>query len=115
MPHCFSWEPKAVTSAVAEGLTWLVAALCTDNTSDLTPDNLARSDKRASIALSSQVGKAVMAAAAETLTPVVLELGGKDAFVVLDDADLDHVRIRFNECVILLVLARCRPTHIHFS
>ena len=39
-----------------------------------------------------QVGKMVMAAAAETLTPVVLELGGKDAFVVLDDGDLSHVR-----------------------
>jgi Aldehyde dehydrogenase family len=36
----------------------------------------------------------VMAAAAETLTPVVLELGGKDAFVVLDDADLNHVRMQ---------------------
>ena len=32
-----------------------------------------------------------MAAAAETLTPVTLELGGKDAFVILDDADLNHV------------------------
>jgi len=33
-------------------------------------------------------GKKVMAAAAENLTPVVLELGGKDAAVVCRDADL---------------------------
>lgn len=37
---------------------------------------------------STGVGRKVMAAAAQTLTPVVLELGGKDAFVVCDDADL---------------------------
>ena len=35
-------------------------------------------------------GKKVMAAAAETLTPVVLELGGKDPIIICDDADLDQ-------------------------
>eukprot|EP00667_Euglena_gracilis_P005457 EG_transcript_5491 len=34
------------------------------------------------------VGKAVMRAAADRLTPVILELGGKDAFIICDDADV---------------------------
>lgn len=37
-----------------------------------------------------RTGKAVMKAAAETLTPVVLELGGKDPMVVCDDANLER-------------------------
>ena len=37
---------------------------------------------------STEVGKKVAEAAAQTLTPVVLELGGNDAMVVLEDADL---------------------------
>ncbi|MGX7697215.1 aldehyde dehydrogenase [Gordonia polyisoprenivorans] len=37
---------------------------------------------------STATGKKVMAAAAESLTKVFLELGGKSAFIVLDDADL---------------------------
>lgn len=49
------------------------------------------------------VGKLVMKKASETLTPVVLELGGKDPAVVLDDADLDQVvpivmRATFQNC-----------------
>ncbi|WP_407662746.1 aldehyde dehydrogenase [Mycolicibacterium helvum] len=37
---------------------------------------------------STATGAAVMASAAQTITKVCLELGGKSAFVVLDDADL---------------------------
>ncbi|KAL2960290.1 hypothetical protein AAZX31_17G032000 [Glycine max] len=37
------------------------------------------------------VGKMIMNNAANTLTPVTLELGGKDAFIVCEDVDLDHV------------------------
>lgn len=39
---------------------------------------------------SARTGKRVMAAAADTLTPVLLELGGKDPMIVCADADLDR-------------------------
>jgi acyl-CoA reductase-like NAD-dependent aldehyde dehydrogenase len=39
---------------------------------------------------SAEVGRMVARAAAERLCPTVLELGGKDAMLVLDDADLDR-------------------------
>lgn len=38
---------------------------------------------------SASTGKRVMAAAAERLTPVLMELGGKDPMIVTEDADLD--------------------------
>jgi len=38
---------------------------------------------------STATGKKIMVAAAERLTPVLLELGGKDPMIVTDDADLD--------------------------
>jgi len=40
---------------------------------------------------SPEVGKLVMKSASDTLTPVVLELGGKDAAVVCDDCDMEQV------------------------
>jgi acyl-CoA reductase-like NAD-dependent aldehyde dehydrogenase len=39
---------------------------------------------------STATGRKVMAAAAETLTPVLMELGGKDAMIVAADADVDE-------------------------
>lgn len=40
---------------------------------------------------STEVGKEIMRSAADNLTPVVLELGGKDPVIVCDDADLKQV------------------------
>ncbi|XP_050218007.1 aldehyde dehydrogenase 22A1 [Mercurialis annua] len=37
------------------------------------------------------VGKMIMKSAANTLVPVTLELGGKDAFIVCEDVDVPHV------------------------
>ncbi|MCL7030055.1 hypothetical protein MKW94_009184 [Papaver nudicaule] len=37
------------------------------------------------------VGKMIMRSASETLIPVTLELGGKDAFIVCEDVDVPHV------------------------
>lgn len=44
-------------------------------------------------------GKKVMAAAVENLTPVILELGGKDPLIVYDDVSLEWalaVVLRYN-------------------
>eukprot|EP01100_Stratorugosa_tubuloviscum_P006755 TRINITY_DN2875_c0_g1_i1.p1 TRINITY_DN2875_c0_g1~~TRINITY_DN2875_c0_g1_i1.p1 ORF type:complete len:577 (-),score=256.58 TRINITY_DN2875_c0_g1_i1:478-2208(-) len=39
---------------------------------------------------SPKTGGFVMSAAAKNLTPVILELGGKDPFIIFDDAEFDH-------------------------
>lgn len=50
---------------------------------------------------STSVGRKVMRAAAENLTPVTLELGGKSPAIVGPDADFDHAveRIVYGKCV----------------
>ena len=57
-----------------------------------TGDALTRHPGIAKISLTGSVptGKAVMAAAAESLKPVTLELGGKSPLVIFDDADLEN-------------------------
>jgi hypothetical protein len=45
-----------------------------------------------------------MEAASRTLTPVVLELGGKDAFIVCDDADVTEANPLSSSCLICIQL-----------
>ena len=52
---------------------------------------------------STNTGRAVMAAGATTIKKVFLELGGKSAFLVLDDADLAGA------CSMSAFTARCTP------
>lgn len=52
---------------------------------------------------STAVGRCVMRDAADSLTPVTLELGGKDPFIVCDDADMRQatstaMRAAFQSC-----------------
>ncbi|OYN79263.1 aldehyde dehydrogenase [Mycolicibacterium sphagni] len=69
--------PPGVVNIVTSSDPRIGARLCEDARVDLV-----------SFTGSSTTGTAVMAAAAPTITKVCLELGGKSAFVVLDDADL---------------------------
>jgi acyl-CoA reductase-like NAD-dependent aldehyde dehydrogenase len=47
--------------------------------------------KKVSFTGSTRGGAAVSKLAADTITPLSLELGGKNALIVFDDADVDHV------------------------
>ncbi len=55
----------------------------------VTQDLLARGFDHVLFTGGTEVGRKIMAAAAPTLTPVTLELGGKSPVLVLPDADLD--------------------------
>ncbi|WP_280264158.1 aldehyde dehydrogenase [Nocardia wallacei] len=69
--------PAGVVGIVTSGDHALGSQLVTDPRVDMI-----------SFTGSTQTGRAVMAGAAATLKKVFLELGGKSAFVVLDDADI---------------------------
>ena len=69
--------PPGVLNVVTSADHTLGAALSTDPRVDLV-----------SFTGSTATGRKVMASAAETLKRVFLELGGKSAFIILDDADL---------------------------
>jgi aldehyde dehydrogenase (NAD+) len=91
------WKPSELTPLLAVRVAEIAArAMAVPNLLQVvtglgaTGAALARSavDKIAFTG-SAATGKKVMAAAAERLTPVLLELGGKDPMIVADDADLD--------------------------
>jgi aldehyde dehydrogenase (NAD+) len=69
--------PPGVLNVVTPGDTTVAARLATDERVDLV-----------SFTGSTATGRAIMAAASGTLKRVFLELGGKSAAIVLDDADL---------------------------
>jgi aldehyde dehydrogenase (NAD+) len=61
-----------------------------------------------------EVGKKIMAAAAPTLTPVTLELGGKSPVIVAADADVDVAARRIAWVKLRHARQRSRPLRIAF-
>jgi acyl-CoA reductase-like NAD-dependent aldehyde dehydrogenase len=57
---------------------------------------------------SCKTGKDIMAAASQTIKRLFLELGGKNPFIVLDDADLDAATTRAAACQSLNSGMQCR-------
>jgi aldehyde dehydrogenase (NAD+) len=85
------WCASAVARLVAEETDIPPGVLNIVTSSDHALGALLSSDPRVDLVSftgSTATGRTVMAAAAATLKKVFLELGGKSAFVILDDADL---------------------------
>jgi aldehyde dehydrogenase (NAD+) len=60
-----------------------------EGAADVTQDLMSQGFDHALFTGGTEIGRKIMAAAAPTLTPVTLELGGKSPVLVLSDADLD--------------------------
>jgi len=85
------WAAAAMARIAAEETDLPPGVLNVVNSSDHSLGALLSSDPRVDLVSftgSTATGRTVMATAAETLKRVFLELGGKSAFIVLDDADL---------------------------
>jgi acyl-CoA reductase-like NAD-dependent aldehyde dehydrogenase len=91
------FKPSELTPAVGEWLVSSFAEVVPDQPvlqlitgAGETGDLLARSRvSKIAFTGSAATARKVMAACAQNLTPMVAECGGKDAFIVGDDADLD--------------------------
>jgi aldehyde dehydrogenase (NAD+) len=89
-------KPSELAPATSELIARLVpqyldpeAIRVVEGAADATQDLLSQGFDHALFTGGTEIGRKIMAAAAPTLTPVTLELGGKSPVLVLPDADLD--------------------------
>ncbi|WP_328349892.1 aldehyde dehydrogenase family protein [Mycobacterium sp. NBC_00419] len=89
-------KPSELAPATSELIARLVpqyldtdAIRVVEGEASTTQELLAQGFDHALFTGGTEIGRKIMAAAAPTLTPVTLELGGKSPVLVLDDADLD--------------------------
>jgi aldehyde dehydrogenase (NAD+) len=94
--NCAVLKPSELAPATSELLARLVplyldaeAVRVVEGDGQTTQDLLAQGFDHALFTGGTDIGKKIMAAAAPTLTPVTLELGGKSPVIVAADADLD--------------------------
>ena len=94
--NCAVVKPSELAPATSALLARLVpeyldpsAIRVVEGDATVTQDLLAQGFDHALFTGGTEVGKKIMAAAAPTLTPVTLELGGKSPVIVAADADLD--------------------------
>lgn len=94
--NCAVLKPSELAPATSALLAKLVpryldsgAIRVVEGDGQTTQDLLAQGFDHALFTGGTEIGKKIMAAAAPTLTPVTLELGGKSPVIVASDADLD--------------------------
>jgi aldehyde dehydrogenase (NAD+) len=94
--NCAVVKPSELAPATSAVLARLVpqyldpaAVRVVEGDAEVTQTLLARGFDHALFTGGTEVGKKIMAAAAPTLTPITLELGGKSPVIVAADADID--------------------------